>query len=174
MSQPTDYAKAEGITELSVRSSAMAFHETFWLVTGTAAPVLGLAAVLSIGDVTRLISVHRDWLGRQVMALIENTPRPPARPNLLIPELENRLRWLQRAQMFLVRTAIAQVANVALQTVLLAVSLLAIMSQANEGPPLLWLAVAALGMAILAVAGIVSTFVRVGQDLFDRRIAMVL
>jgi hypothetical protein len=50
----------------------MAFHETYWVITGSAAPVLGLAAVLSIGDVTRLVSVHREWLGRQVLSLVDS------------------------------------------------------------------------------------------------------
>jgi hypothetical protein len=50
----------------------MAFHETYWVITGSAAPVLGPAAVLSVGDVTRLISVHRKWLGRQVLTLVDS------------------------------------------------------------------------------------------------------
>jgi|HubBroStandDraft_1064217.scaffolds.fasta_scaffold382673_1 hypothetical protein len=120
----------------------MAFHETYWVITGSAAPVLGLAAVLSVGDVTRLISVHREWLGRQVLTLVDS--KTLARTDVAIMRLNGRLHVLQSAQTFLVGTAIAQVVNVALQTVLLVVSLWAIISQANEGPPLLWLAVAAL------------------------------
>jgi hypothetical protein len=150
----------------------MAFHETCWVITGSAAPVLGLAAVLSVGDVTRLVSVHREWLGRQVLSLVDS--KTLARTDVAMMRLNRQLHVLQSAQMFLVGTAIAQVVNVALQTVLLAVSLWAIISQANEGPPLFRLAVVALGMAIFAVAGVVSTFVRLGQDLFDRRIAVVV
>jgi hypothetical protein len=31
----------------------VAFHETFWVVTGTAAPVIALAAVVSLGEALR-------------------------------------------------------------------------------------------------------------------------
>jgi hypothetical protein len=130
---------------------------------GTAAPVLGLAAVVSLADLTRFESAHLEWLGREILASLEGFCARPA------SGIYRLLVWLNRAGMFLAYAALAQLANVALQTVLLAVSLWAIISQANEGPPLLWLAVAVLGMALLAVAGIASTFVRWGVAVFEER-----
>src|SRR5947209_3493922 len=37
-------------TTAKCHTALMAFHETFWVVTGTAAPVIALAAVVSAGD----------------------------------------------------------------------------------------------------------------------------
>jgi hypothetical protein len=40
----------------------VAFHETYWVVTGTAAPVIALAAVVSVGDLINGLNAARSEL----------------------------------------------------------------------------------------------------------------
>src|SRR6202012_5109777 len=42
------------------KTEAVAYHETFWVVTGTEAPVVGLAVIVQISDVIRAINKDRD------------------------------------------------------------------------------------------------------------------
>jgi hypothetical protein len=117
----------------------MAFHETFWAVTATAAPVLGLAAVLSAGNLLDFAIALSD--------MRSDTTQPMA----LSPYGIHRIEFNQRLAIWFF---LAQLANILAQATLLAVSLWAIVSQANEGPPLLWLAVPVLGLVLLSTAGV--------------------
>jgi hypothetical protein len=169
--QPPEKSGCATATPLA-RLPSMAFHETFWVVTGAAAPVLGLAAVLSASDlfdltdtISALILAHRRQAMRQLVRLEPPEGRGYVPKNKLLSQLiDDRVNELRRQLRIVTSTAIAQAVNILAQAVLLAVSLWAITSQANEGPPLLWLAVAVLGLAILSVAGLQRVWVRTSRS----------
>ena len=90
----------------------MVFHETFWAVTGTAAPVIALAAVVSAGDADE-----------QVDRLIEAALRrsDAVHKNRGDPDLVDVLQKAGGANLGMI--AKVQYVNVVIQAVLLAVSL---------------------------------------------------
>jgi hypothetical protein len=144
-------------------------------VTGAAAPVLVLAAAVSISDLADLTAQLRrrssemmHYLDAQESRLAENRPRDSKGPkNSQMEIIEMRFFGLGGLQRLVLWTGLVQAANMLVQAVLLGASLWALISQANEGPPLLWLGIAVLGVAILSAAGIVRTAVRHSRHLWE-------
>jgi len=121
----------------------VAFHETFWVVTGTAAPVIALAAVVSLGEAfgQRLDS---DDAGFDVVRRMVDVPDN----DLLISQFHDFVKPAMAAGRWCVGLLVT---NVAIQSALLALSLVSIDSQANAVPPRVADVAAVLGVAILAV-----------------------
>jgi hypothetical protein len=143
------------------------FHEAFWVVIGTAAPVLALAAVVSMNDIgaarTRIMA-DTDRSGRSIGA---NRPR-------LTPEALSVLRaeMMQRQRSCfppLDRAASAQQINLVFQALGLANALISIGDQRNVTPPWIAIIVAVLGLAVLsAVALTVSNVEAASQEALTR------
>jgi hypothetical protein len=127
----------------------VAFHESVWIVAGTAAPVVALAGIVSLGDLME----KNERFGEQAQALRimqarELTDAEISQRNMLIASLAGYSTMLY--QLF-----IAQVVNVLLQALLLAASLLSLLIQSNLVPP--WLAVIAAFGGLVAI-GIITLY----------------
>jgi hypothetical protein len=120
----------------------MTFHDTLWVLTGTAAPVIALAAIVSLRDVlndTRAMANVSDELKAEYSE----------------EKLAKTWRYTdRRARVGMVQWGV-QMGNLCLQALLLAISLLSVAWQRNVFP--VWIAVAAptVGVLLLAEAGIV-------------------
>lgn len=150
----------------------MAFHESFWLVVGGTAPVIALAAVVSVGDVfnlrLRIITIllaAESQLDRMMWTEAtterverrldaQNAPRR-FRPTVVRERLERIQKEGGEVANTLKVPASLHIANVCAQAGLLCVALLAIAWQSNLIPP--WLAAAAetIGVLLLAVLQVV-------------------
>jgi hypothetical protein len=134
----------------------MAFHEAFWILTGTAAPVIALAAVVSAG------SADQAW---------QDLREPYERYRDAAPEAA--LKWLssnaalQWRGVILAGVSKAQYVNVVLQAGLLALSLASVGSQRNAVPLAVAGALAVVGIMLIALAG--SRNVVAVRDLNDMR-----
>lgn len=120
----------------------MAFHEGFWLVAGTAAPVVALAAVVSIGDALR----------EGIASIAEATPLLDAQANSAGRLKGDRLTsTTTRAARRLYALGLS---NLFLQAALLAVSLVSLADDANLVPP--WIAIVAAvgGLLLLAFSAL--------------------
>jgi len=129
----------------------MAFHETFWVVTGTTAPVLALAAVLSISDLHRLAERQLDeWLkvSRKVC-----DPSARTRSEKFDVLLHRHLVSLRRNGKLAAGLVLLQVLNMAAQAAMLLASLLAIADQRNQGAPMEWMLIPFFGLLALSFAG---------------------
>jgi hypothetical protein len=105
-------------------TALMAFHEAFWVVTGTAAPVIALAAIVSAGDADEQVDRMAEGAVRLSVAFHKNRDDPGV------------LEVLEKAGAgYLLMIAKVQYVNVVLQAVLLAVSLCSITSQHNAISP---------------------------------------
>jgi len=128
------------------QTSVVAYHEAFWVVTGTAAPVIALAAILSVGESATV--------GRNLGRFIWNAKRHPDRYR---DNNEDDTAWDQRlgtahtARTYSMLKYLAAERNLASQAALLAMSLVSIDGADNSVPP--WLAI------VLAVGGIVLLLV---------------
>ncbi len=121
----------------------MSFHESFWVVAGTAAPVIALAAVISLGDTIRTqIKVDSATFDALVVA---------SRGDKMAKDFQH---FNERARGSIVALRMTQLLNLYLQAGLLAVSLLSLAFQRNLIPT--WICVAALtaGVLVLAYAGV--------------------
>lgn len=155
----------------------MAFHETYWAVTGAAAPVLGLAAVLSIGDLARvqervgglLLELDDDEFGLPKHSLLPGRLTDAESAGYARYErlLDDRSRRLRRQFVLVTALLLVQVSNVFAQAVLLAVSLWAIGTHRNQGSPWLWGIIAVAGLAVLSLAGLEGMSVRVHTFNFE-------
>jgi hypothetical protein len=112
----------------------VSFHETFWVVTGTAAPVIALAAIVSVRDVSDDVDAMQA-LPRE----LEDRASQLGKTILLVYYRDWCANWG-------VVTSIVEWANIALQAVLLAFSLLSIAYARNAFP--LWIAI------VVSVAGV--------------------
>lgn len=129
-------------------TAIVAFHEAFWIVTGTAAPVIALAAVVSAGEayeqLDRMISAGTE--ASVAHSKVRDEPKDEEQVRKLAGLAEKRAKnlWL---------TGRVQQLNVGLQAALLAVSLISVGNQHNLVPP--WVAVtfAVLGLLFVAVVG---------------------
>jgi hypothetical protein len=132
----------------------VAFHETFWVVTGTAAPVIALAAVVSLGD-----AFGQSLKSDEAMSAVVGDAVPlDRRLGELIrqrPEILDRLsrygRFVQLAQAAGRWSMALLLSNVVIQSALLALSLVSIDNHANAVPPGVAVVAAVLGVTILAV-----------------------
>jgi hypothetical protein len=107
-------------TAAKCHTAFMAFHETFWVVTGTAAPVIALAAVVSAGDADEQVDRLAEATVRLSVAFHKDRDDP------------DLLEVLDKAGTGnLLMIAKLQYVNVVIQAVLLAVSLGSIASQRN-------------------------------------------
>lgn len=121
----------------------MAFHETYWVVTGTAAPVIALAAVVSVGDLINGLNAARSEL----------------------PTITHRLsgagsRTLNRCRLAATYLALLQMINVVFQAGLLVASLAAIAHQSGSIADSAAAAIAATGLLIVAAGGLGSLAVK--------------
>ena len=112
---------------LQCHTVGVAFHEGFWVATGTAAPVIALAAVVSLADAGR--ELFSTWAE--------------------VTNFFSRLgsSTISRA----VLLAALGIFNVFLQAALLAVSLVSLADGANSVPD--WLAIAAAVGGVMLLAG---------------------
>ena len=113
----------------------MAFHESVWIVAGTAAPVVALAGIISLGDLME----KNDNFGEQAKALRIMQAREPTDAQLL--QRNMIAARLAGYSTMIYQLFMAQLVNVFLQALLLAASLLCLLNQSNLVPP--WLAVIA-------------------------------
>ena len=118
----------------------MAFHDTFWLVAGGAAPVIALASVVTFGEARQLESISQVEVRAQVLEM----------PLSVRAEFwKDRKRLLRIAQLM----AWLQIVNLALQCWILASSLMSLAHSTNELPTALVVAAEVVGIALLAVGG---------------------
>jgi hypothetical protein len=117
----------------------VALHEGFWLVAGTAAPVIALAAVVTLGETLR----------ENIASIAEAMPLLDAQSNSADRLKGDRLTTATiRATKQLYAIGLS---NLLLQAALLAVSLVSLADDANLVPP--WIAiVAAVGGLLLLLA----------------------
>jgi hypothetical protein len=126
-----------------VRLLCVAFHEAFWAVVGGSAPVIALAAVVSIGDLS-------DLEGRiAVLEIRERHEQASPAPADGPAAARYSLRAMHRMTSYLI---LVHDMNVAMQAVLLAIALISLTGQTNWAAP--WIAIAGevAGVALLAVA----------------------
>jgi protein-S-isoprenylcysteine O-methyltransferase Ste14 len=129
----------------------VAFHETFWVVTGTAAPVIALAAVLSANDLERetrrliaaIDQADDDWRDQVATGI----PRP-------VDLLAHAVHRTGRVK----RLALAQMVSILFQALLLAVSLLSIAFHRNLIPAWIAVVIPVAGVWALAVTGHTQPF----------------
>jgi len=118
------------------------FHETFWVVTGSTAPVVALAAIISAKEIAHDTGVITDPVGEMVAAHVTG------------PKMEQAHSYYQKWALVGYAQWLAQLVNVCLQALLLTVSLLSIAYQRNVFPIWIGVAVAVGGVALLAVTGV--------------------
>ena len=145
----------------------MTFHDTLWVVTGTAAPVIALAAILSLSEVNRAYSglLHTDGSLQTEIFDVEDALEAAGKTNVeqaleatRKTNLENLQKNLDRCNkkiMSRVQPQLGfQLVNILLQAALLAISLLAAEYQSDVLP--LWIAtgIPVVGVLLLAETGI--------------------
>jgi hypothetical protein len=123
----------------------VAFHEGFWLITGTAAPVVALAAVVSLADAG---TVHLDAMSAAV-SKVRSAPT-----ERIVDYWKWSRSFSDSITAFVALLALIGLFNLFLQAALLTVSLVSVADGDNLVPP--WLAiVAAVGGLLLLI---VSSF----------------
>jgi len=122
----------------------MSFHESFWVVAGTAGPVIALAAVISLSEIARAEATVDNLSIRALVVAHQD-------------ETDFYYRLLNKREWSLVALRVAQLLNLCLQAGLLAVSLLSLAFQRNLIP--VWICVVAptAGVLLLAYAGLFVT-----------------
>jgi hypothetical protein len=130
----------------------VAFHEGFWVVTGTAAPVIALAAVVSLAEAGRTFYLSED----PSVDAIDDVGLggfPTANAFLAL----DRSLSLATTAMWIAAFGIV---NLLLQTALLAVSLVSLADEVSLVPS--WLAVVAAvgGLLLLAVSSLGTVLLR--------------
>lgn len=123
----------------SCHTIGVTFHETFWVVGGTAAPVIALAAIVSVKDLIKDSNAIMD----------------PVRPYIGSGTDDNKRkvnRYMSQCDAVSAVCIFGQLINVCLQAFVLTISLLSIADQSNVIP--IWIGIAApvTGVLWLAVA----------------------
>lgn len=137
----------------------MAFQQTFWVITGTAAPVIALAEVVALADFLRIsVSLVRraeDALGPVSRSVpnIELAAQFPANPVVNL---------MGKSAMVLLGHGL----NFLFQAVLLAFSLVSVANQQNLLPIWLAVAIAVFGMLYLGFAAFAAHMLR--EEIMDR------
>jgi hypothetical protein len=125
---------------LRCQTVVVTFHEAVWVVAGTAAPVIALAGVVSLGDTAREFRAFS----------LESMNVPQTRAEVWLYEQRfHQYLWVSGVGLF----------NLLLQAALLAVSLTSLADQANSVPPLLAI-VAAVGGLLLLLVGTLGAIPR--------------
>lgn len=130
----------------------MRFHETFWVVTGTAAPVIALAAIVALSNVADATTRMLDS-GREVFLRLVDVTATGGKPELRDVTLAligaaSRLWKRGRLQMGF------QLLNIVVQALLLTISLVSITYQRNVLPVWVAIALADVGLILLAGTGV--------------------
>ena len=122
----------------------MSFDESFWVVAGTAAPVIALAGVISVNDIARTQFKVNDGIIKALIVAHKDEK------DEIYQRFDKRGSWIEALR-------VAQLLNVCLQAGLLAVSLLSLTFHRNLIPA--WICVVALtaGVLLLAYAGLAMT-----------------
>ena len=152
----------------------MAFHEGFWVVTGTAAPIIALAAVVSLAEAERdyyntlasaVRAVSRMPGGEKLANSPDDTP-DVTRIKIIVRVLtaSQRVEPLSKTLTWL---ATFGVVNLILQAALLAISLVSLAGAANLLSP--WLAIVAAvgGLLLLAASSLGVVYLRLINQLVD-------
>jgi hypothetical protein len=122
----------------------MSFYESFWVVAGTAAPVIALAAVISLNDTARAqFTVNDATSDAFAVARLDATDE-------MYQRLDKRGSSLDVLR-------IAQLLNLCLQAGLLAVSLLSLTFHRNLIPAWICVVAPTAGVLLLAYAGLTVT-----------------
>jgi hypothetical protein len=167
----------------------VSYHETFWVVAGTAAPVIALAAVVTLPDSwgafkERLMSRRIDALldpmnaesreleKRLIAGMIDAGLSPPRDPKAEAAEREEKDREFQSQSKKLYKSAfvnqLGSFANVVLQAGLLALSLAALTYGRDVAPPWVAIVLAVGGILLLAWTSIaVSSFREKVRSLYE-------
>ena len=138
MGPVTDVSWPSTLPARLCHTALVVFHETFWVLTGTAAPVIALAGVVSLNEVAAAARLLGDS-----MDLARSQPDDAA-------DRAHLKRYLSAAGPRLGVAFVLQLLNIGIQAALLALALLSINSQANELPAVVAVGAAVLGVAILA------------------------
>lgn len=135
----------------------MAFYEAFWTVTGAAAPVIALAAVVSAAEVAResdrMLRSYVEFQAGRVLGELQPNKQELDRIRSLFVAVEKTDREAENSLGALIQAERALQANVGLQAALLGFSLISIAYHANFVPPLVAVVSAVLGVMVLGVAG---------------------
>jgi hypothetical protein len=142
---------------------SVAFHEAFWTVTGAAAPVLGLAAVLSVSDLDRTVA-QLAKLPAKDFKKYEATFDADDKFAKLYLKHGHRQIWQIRATKGI---EYLQLTNIVGQAALLLASLGSIASQQNDIPLGTATAIAYVGLFLLALAGLVTVSFRQSERKFQ-------
>jgi hypothetical protein len=156
-------------------TTCVTFHESFWILTGTAAPVIALASVVSLSDLAgqgfRLMDTrrgHPEWWPSREWYQPTYWPRKELRE--LKPEFVRRpgVKYIDvetdRRLGLLVSFQWVQAVNVCMQAALLSVALLSLAYQTNLVPPWIAVVAAVAGIMLLGVAGWITIL---GKALYD-------
>jgi membrane associated rhomboid family serine protease len=132
----------------------VAFHESFWVVTGTAAPVIALAAVVALGEILRDMGASGEKFMR---VLLDSSPDNAEVVKWMADVSRKPTRKMVRA------LHAAVLSNLLLQSAFLAVSLVSLVDEANLVPP--WIAIAAAvgGLLLLAATAFGASAFRFQQ-----------
>jgi len=141
----------------------VAFHQEFWVVTGTAAPVIAVAAVLSLTDAMSGTATIRT---EATKFIFDDDPLGEITKGDLLSILYHATN--RRSTVGYVM-ALIQVINLGLQAWLLTLSLLSIAYQVNESTVLLAIRIPVLGVGLLALTGIVMLVTKRRADAAIRR-----
>lgn len=134
----------------------MSFHETFWVITGTAAPVIALAAVIGLTDNLR-----------QVAGSVTDPDMNPATVD------RDKARPVLTAYLWqLASVAVLGGLNLLSQAVVLLASLLSVSDHRNWMPPGVAISFTVLGILTLACNGIVLIGARFDTAMDLREIAI--
>jgi hypothetical protein len=131
----------------------MDYHDNFWVVAGGVAPVIALAAVVSLGsahDLRTALFTSDSTLSNVPLAQgtrYRNKIRKIARPNAISGNLQN--------------------VNIGVQCYVLAVSLLSLANGRNDSNPLVVAILEILGLAALFVTTVVTSTVKFRRRLLE-------
>jgi hypothetical protein len=122
----------------------MAFHESFWVVEGTAAPVIALAAVLSTNDI------------------FEGFMRVIADPRVAQLGRDEQSREQRGSE--ILTWVFLQFANICIQAAVLGISLWSLAIQSNVIPPWICIVITCAAVVLLAAAGVVTVTRNKGME----------
>jgi hypothetical protein len=150
---------------ICAKLAGMSFDESFWVVVGTAAPIIALAAVISVNDTARTQFAVSD-ASTTVLATVRGD------------ETDGMYRLLDKRANSLVAVRVAQLSNLCLQAVLLAVSLLSLSFARNLIPAWICVVVPAAGVLLFAYAGLTVTkaqeLTRSQRPMLDQQLQMAV
>ena len=138
----------------------MSYHEAFWLVTGTAAPVIALAAVVALPDASAFSDTA--WqLTMRVPTYEPSSEQGKLKFEDIVPE------W-QRLLLSLI-SQVGSFGNVVLQAALLAVSLSALATGRDLIPVWLPIVAAVTGILLLTLTALTGLSIRRAERVARRK-----